>query len=864
MTLLFRAFFLFSFFALSPSPALATLIPLQALQDDNDAECSGDDCNADKGEDAKDNEKKKPKIKDIDEFLEDKERFDGLFPFYQDTVTGIIYMEIAAEQFGTEYIYHNYVHTGKGGILGRLTGLRATGDMLDNYVFSLRRRFKSVDIIRRDTEYFYDEGSTLQNGRRANIPDAVMATVNIVAKNKDDTRFIVAVNSTFKGKDLLRIGEASGLAGLFGLSPKLSQTKTNIQSIRNYPENSEILTEYIFDFAKGSNPTSVLVQHTLAQMPADGFVTRLEDPRVGFFTVLRTNLSNTEGIPHEDRIRRWRLEKKDPQAAVSEPIKPITFWIQNTTPLEYRDTVKAAVLRWNTVFEAAGFRNAIAVKIQPDDATWDAGDVRYNVIQWIASPNPLYSGYGPSVVNPRTGEILGANIVIEHNSVRRDKLLDRIFDRGKTASAAAVAMTHECDLSSAMLQAQSFAELIALTQAMEPDDDDALQRIIRESLTFVVMHEIGHTLGLTHNMKASYYRSLAELRDMDDSEEGVTSGSVMDYPATNILPGQNARAPYMPTAPGPYDYWAIAYGYDDRMTDATYRHIHLARSGSKGLLFGNDMDTMRSSSRGVDPRVMAFDMSSQPVDFAISQMQLIDDARSKLPSTLVRSGQSWDSVARADSLLRTIYEQHVTTISRYVGGVYVDRSFAGETISAPYVPLSKERQRYAMAMLAKHVFAPEALQPLASLLPYLQQQRRGQSGTNLPQVYEDIADIQSAALKHLLHQSVLTRIVDSQTYGNDYTINEMLSDLTTAIFAADMRGSVNVTRQNLQVTYINQLLAVIEGGSGYSAVLSAIYGQVEKIGQIMRKNDRNKDIATRNHRAYVQQLIEKSLDESKE
>lgn len=875
----FVALPLFFLFTLPAQAAPAMGAALQVLQQDDgddgdgDEECSGDDCDTD-DDDAKDEDKKKPKIKDIEEFIEDKERFDGLFPFYQDTVTGVIYMEISAAQFGPEFIYHNYVHSGQSGFIGRLSGLRATGDMFDNYIISLRRRFKSVDIIRRDTQFVYEQGSTLENGRRANIPDAVMATVNIVAKDKADTRFIVAVNSTFKGRDLLRIGEAAGIASAIGLpSTKLNKTKTNIQSIRNYPQNAEIVTEYVFDFAKRANPTAVIIQHTLAEMPAPGYVTRQEDPRVGFFTVRRTNLSETEGIPYEDRIRRWRLQKQDPQAAISEPVKPITFWMQNTTPHEYRDTIKAAVLRWNAVFEAAGFRNAITVEVQPEDADWDAGDVRYNVIQWVASPSPLYSGYGPSVVNPRTGEILGANIVIEHNSVRRNKLFDRVFDLSPTALQTeshrefAHASDHDCDHATALLQAQRLAELIALTDDLSAQgaNTEALQRIVKDSLTYVVMHEIGHTLGLSHNMKASHYLNVDDLQGSASAEAGVTSGSVMDYPAPNILPNQSAAVPFFPTAPGPYDYWAIGYGYDDRIEDTAYRQAHLGQSGSPGLLFGNDADSMRSSSNGNDPRVMTYDMSSQPIAFAITQMQLLNDTRAKLTSILAEPNMSWDSVARADRVLQMMYRQHVATISRYIGGVYVDRSFVGDDgslPSVPYVPVEGERQRYAMAMLAEHIFAPDALVPPEGLLPYLQRQRRGQSRTQLPAAHEDIADIQSEALDHLLRGNVMGRIVDSQLYGNEYSINEMLSDLTEAIFAVDLRGPVSTSRQNLQTEYVEQLLSHIEKGSGYSIILSAVYGQVREIDDMMRKNARPKDDATRHHRAYLRKLIENALDEN--
>jgi hypothetical protein len=126
-------------------------------------------------------------------------------------------------------------------------------------------------------------------------------------------------------------------------------------------------------------------------------------------------------------IHRWDLRKKDPNAAVSEPVEPIVWWIENSTPHEWRETIKNAVLEWNKAFEKAGFKNAVQVKIQPDDADWDAGDIRYNVLRWTSSPNPPFGGYGPSFVNPRTGQILGSDIMLEFVYHTNRVVLNRLF-----------------------------------------------------------------------------------------------------------------------------------------------------------------------------------------------------------------------------------------------------------------------------------------------------------------------------------------------------------------------------------------------------------------------------------------------------
>ena len=161
-------------------------------------------------------------------------------------------------------------------------------------------------------------------------------------------------------------------------------------------------------------------------MPDEDYEIRFDDQRVGYFLTQVDNLTDPGTTNYRDLVNRWKLIKKDPSLDISEPIKPITWWIENSTPMEWRETIKEAVLQWNVAFEKAGFKNAIEVKIQPDDADWDAGDIRYNVLRWTSSPNPPFGGYGPSMVNPKTGEIIAADVMLEFvfftNRVFNDKL----------------------------------------------------------------------------------------------------------------------------------------------------------------------------------------------------------------------------------------------------------------------------------------------------------------------------------------------------------------------------------------------------------------------------------------------------------
>ena len=264
------------------------------------------------------------------------------------------------------------------------------------------------------------------------------------------------------------------------------------------------------------------------EMPDDNYEPRVADQRVGYFSTKITDLSTYDYFKGKDLINRWRLIKKDPTAEISEPVNPIVFWVENSTPEEIKPFVVEAIELWNVAFEKAGFKNAVVAKIQPDDAEWDAGDVQYNVIRWASTPSPRYSGYGPSVANPRTGEMIAADIVQEFNSISYGYRLRKIW-------------------------------------GYDEENDPLRQWIV--SLT---LHEIGHTLGLRHNFKASWLYGPTEIHDKSVTGKNHI-GSVMDYDPINIAPEGVEQGNYFPTVPGFYDIWAIAFGY----TPDTVSYTHL-------------------------------------------------------------------------------------------------------------------------------------------------------------------------------------------------------------------------------------------------------------------------------------------------
>ena len=463
--------------------------------------------------------------------------------------------------------------------------------------------------------------------------------------------------------------------------------------------------------------------------------------------------------------------------------------------------ITKAALSWNSAFEVAGFRNAIVVKQQPDDADWDAGDIRYNVLRWTSSATPPFGGYGPRFTNPRTGQIIGADIMLEFafltNRLRIQDLLqpDDVMPTGTRE--------HHCALA-----AQMQADVIFAQHALVSAGADAAlsERLIEDSLYMLILHEIGHTLGLTHNMRAS--QLLPDVFDADAVAARGLSASVMDYEAVNVAPDGKTQTWFYQKRPGPYDHWALQYGYGE-YSDTQLQQV-LARSNEAELAYGNDADDMRSSNNGIDPHINIYDLSSDAIGYAEMRLAHLRTVQDRLPKQY--QGKSYQGLVNAFASLMSQYRRSGGVVSRYVGGVHINREPPNSVETLPYTPVDVGEQRRAMQVLNTHLFAPDVLVGARSLFARLQRQRRGfdfYGEPEDPKIHKSLLRTQKSVLLHLLHANTLQRLTDTQTYGGEYSVIEMLKTLTDGIFAADLEEDVNSYRQNLQVEYVDMLVAAM-------------------------------------------------------
>ena len=813
--------------------------------------------------------KKDEKSKTLEDFIKSSKKIEGLFDIYQDTITGQVQMLIREDQLNKDYIYGSQIADG----IVRTAGFR--GQYRDEKILNFKKFFNKIEISAVNSNFYFDQNNPLSKSKDANISNSLISSIKIKYFDKKKNAYLIDADGLFISELLTRIKLPTNpfqYNRSFQLG-RFDRGKSKIEKIKNYPKNLNVKTNYVYNnpnvgssgssAVEDSRYVSIKTFHTIVEMPDDDYQIRLDDQRVGYFLTQVDNLTDPGTTNYRDLINRWKLIKKDPSLEISEPVKPITWWIENSTPIEWRETIKEAVLQWNAAFEKAGFKNAIQVKIQPDDAEWDAGDIRYNVLRWTSSPNPPFGGYGPSMVNPRTGEIIAADIMLEFvfftNRVFYDKLYSDVASIMDTNNYD---HTHDhdnfvCSAGSILHDNINFGRTFI---ALNGDDYD-LEELERQSMMYLIMHEVGHTLGLNHNMKSSSIYNISELYDANKLKGKAISGSVMDYPALNLNPNPKIKSPYADSSVGHYDKWAIEFGYKPFNSEQERNEI-LSRSTDPLLIFGNDADILYSS-RGIDPRVQTNDMSSDPISYSIDRMRLVNELFDDILDKFQTPGNTYEDLRRAFFNLNSQYASAASTISKFIGGVYVERSVIGQKGSKkPYTTVSYRDQKRAFKALDKYIFSSDNYKIPSDIFNYLARQRRGfefYSGPEDPKIHDLILSNQARILSQLMAPNTLQRLKDSELYGNKYKLSEFMTDLNKSIFS-EIDGNIDGFRQNLQIVYTKRLVDIISSDKGKRYKNHAKSLALLNLNEIMESINSDGNISSRAHKMHLKSIIEKALD----
>jgi hypothetical protein len=578
--------------------------------------------------------------------------------------------------------------------------------------------------------------------------------------------------------------------------------------------------------------------YTFTKLPESPMAARRADSRIGHFATPKVDFSNESKLsPVLFYVNRWRLEKKDPAAALSEPTKPIVFWLSNEIPDQHREPIRAGILEWNKAFERVGFKDAIIVKQQPDDAGFDLGEPQYSSVRWMPTATPSFGAIGPSQVDPRTGEILVADIGWDANMVRYIRAMKSegvvtyqpMYDEASgeiRVEALGMEAGRLCSYRDHAAREVGFA--LALLEArgeLDPDSPEA-DELVAAFLKDVTMHEVGHTLGLRHNFRASTVASLAQLSDKAHAEKHGLTGSVMEYTPVNLaLKGEPQGAYFTPTL-GAYDYWAIEYAYKPISAEEEKAELAriAARANQRELAFATDEDVRF----GIDPTVNQGDLGDDPLAFFGRRVRLSQELWERLEGRPLADGESYSVLRRRFLTGFTQLGGAMAQAVKYVGGAELVNDYAGST-RLPVTPVAAAKQRQALTIVTDGLFKSDSFKVSPQFMRKLVSDRLERDALILsnpeaiPAAVElalpdRVLVVQRDVLNRLLSPVVARRVIENgvrRTSGDDvFTLSELYGTLQSAIWSEARRGSeADLMRRNLQREHLRRMTAALLGTS---------------------------------------------------
>lgn len=772
-----------------------------------------------------------------------------------------LFLEIRPEQL--EKDFGMVMHFSRGvGVFNAHAGLPLSSMQLMRF----RRAGDKVYLVHLNPRFTAERGSPMEASVEENVGHSVVASFKIESEHSDTKAVLVDATSFFVSD---YPGLSEQLKFYYGNRPvRFDRDRSYVERVLGFPTNLEIDGALTFEpngfpsFSSGRGVSDLRsipigVRYSIAELPAEPMRRRLADDRVGHFLGAVRDFSRDKlPSPYVRYVNRWRLEKKEPAAAVSEPVKPIVYYIDRSVPHAYRPYVKEGIEAWNKAFEAAGFRNAIVAKEPPEDTLWSAEDARYSTVRWTAAHEMGYA-IGPSQTDPRTGEILNADVLISSTFVTGwgseyaelvgpDGLLTRYMEGERLLRELPASMAdrmclyemgkrHQLGLQHAVLGA------LGVIDGTQPMPAEYLGNAIRD----LVMHEVGHTLGLRHNFKGSSAIPYDKLNDPEFTRKNGLTLSVMDYAATNINPDRERQGHYVNMEVGSYDVWAIRYAYStiyEQGTNGVLATSGTPVSSSEAELTGlrkiasevtnplhaynTDEDT-HLGPMAVDPLSNTWDLGSDPVAWAKERARLVSEVQPRIESRLIATGEGYQRLRGAVSGLT--FERFISLLplTKYVGGLHFARDHKGDPDARPpFTPVTADRQREAVRLIVEEAFAPGAFRFEPELLNKLPPNRWADWASGfitMPidyPVHQSVGSLQSSMLGMLLDNGRLQRMIDNTVRmpagQQPYTVAELFTTLTDAIWAELGTGAraprdVDSFRRNLQRAHIEQLTAKVMG-----------------------------------------------------
>jgi hypothetical protein len=727
---------------------------------------------------------KKDKTPTYKEFVkEETETDDGLFKVHKNKETFLY--EIPKSYLGKEMLLVTRIREIPAGLGG---GYVNAGSKINTQVIVWETYKNKVLLKVKTYNAIANDSLPIYKSVKSNNLEPTIYAFDVKSQNTDATAVLVDVTKLFS-TDVKAI---TGLPSYFRKKykvKKLDASRSFIHTIKSYPKNIEVVQDFTFEAAappsnKSTNTITMRINQSMILLPEEPMMSRVYDKRVGYFSLSNVDYSS-EALKADSKryIKRWRLEPSDKLAyhrgELVDPVKPIIYYLDPATPEKLRKYIKQGVDDWQKVFETAGFKNAIMAKMPPtklENPNFSMEDIRYSSIRYVASTTR--NATGPSVSDPRSGEILESDIIWYHNHLRsyRNRYL---LETGAANPSA---------------------------RTLHTSDEE-----IGEMMRMVIAHEVGHALGLPHNMAASFAYPTDSLRSGSFTQKNGIAATIMDYARYNYVAQPGDKNIRFIRKLGPYDHYAINWGYR-KIQNITAPTAEI-KTLNKWIEDKAENPIYRFGGQRFDPSAQREGIGNDQVKSSTYGIKNLKIVAKNLPSWTSDQTNNYADLSELYKEMLSVWSRYVGHVAGNIGGVYEFNKKPSQSGNI-YVPVTKAKQKQSLDWVLQNVFETQKWLLDKNILNKIEE-----TG-----YLKMIAKYQNRSLNTLLNTKTLNRMINAQVIQeNNFAAIDMVSALRKGIFSETYATkNVDVYRRNLQKSFINSMKSLMNDTAIENTDISSI------------------------------------------